>query len=683
MAKKVKKTRKKKHRGLRVLLYSQIFLILVALGALAYYYYGGYAKTVSKLHEDAIELVRNSTAETFRKNQTSIAYDSNGQAISIMNRGEDRFYLTSEKIPQYAKDAAVSIEDKKFYQHKGYDFKAIIRAVWAMVRDRKVSQGASTITQQLARNIFLTQDKTWERKIEEIFIAVELEKKYSKDQILEYYLNNIYFGNGYYGLEAASQGYFNKDVNDLTVSQQVFLIGIPNRPNYYDPVTHMDHTLSRRNRILNNMLEDKKISKLTYNQALAEGISLERSADIYNNYVETFMNMCATKVLMELNGFQFETDFETEDKKKEYESKYQEAYEAANLQLVTGGYRIYTSIDLTMQAKLQADIDQELAKYTETGDDGIYSLQGAAVCIDNNTGLVRAIVGGRSQDLSGYTLNRAYQSYRQPGSAIKPLIVYTPALENGYTPDTIVTDQAIENGPENADGAYLGEITLRTAVAKSRNTVAWQIFNELTPHKCISYLTNMNFQKVSPQDEVPAASIGGFTQGVSPLEMAKGYATIYNDGKMRDAGCITAILDAKGNKIYQSKQEAVVIYQETAAREMTDILTSVFQEGTARGYALSNMACAGKTGTTNKSKDGWFVGYTPYYTTSVWVGYDQPRTLKGLAGSNQPLSIWYTFMKDIHSDLSPMSFPPALNGQSTPDTSEENVDQAVEDSTNP
>ena len=322
MAKKVKKTRKKKHRGLRVLLYSQIFLILVALGALAYYYYGGYAKTVSKLHEDAIELVRNSTAETFRKNQTSIAYDSNGQAISIMNKGEDRFYLTSEKIPQYAKDAAVSIEDKKFYQHKGYDFKAIIRAVWAMVRDRKVSQGASTITQQLARNIFLTQDKTWERKIEEIFIAVELEKKYSKDQILEYYLNNIYFGNGYYGLEAASQGYFTKDVNDLTVSQQVFLIGIPNRPNYYDPVTHMDHTLSRRNRILNNMLEDKKISKLTYNQALAEGISLERSADIYNNYVETFMNMCATKVLMELNGFQFETDFETEDKKKEYESKY-------------------------------------------------------------------------------------------------------------------------------------------------------------------------------------------------------------------------------------------------------------------------------------------------------------------------------------------------------------------------
>lgn len=191
MAKKVKKTRKKKHRGLRVLLYSQIFLILVALGALAYYYYGGYAKTVSKLHEDAIELVRNSTAETFRKNQTSIAYDSNGQAISIMNKGEDRFYLTSEKIPQYAKDAAVSIEDKKFYQHKGYDFKAIIRAVWAMVRDRKVSQGASTITQQLARNIFLTQDKTWERKIEEIFIAVELEKKYSKDQILEYYLGSL------------------------------------------------------------------------------------------------------------------------------------------------------------------------------------------------------------------------------------------------------------------------------------------------------------------------------------------------------------------------------------------------------------------------------------------------------------------------------------------------------------
>ena len=333
---------------------------------------------------------------------------------------------------------------------------------------------------------------------------------------------------------------------------------------------------------------------------------------------------------------------------------------------------------------LQQSVDSGLAGFTEVSDEGIYTLQGAAVCIDNSTGMVKAIVGGRTQDVTGYTLNRAYQSFRQPGSSIKPVLVYTPALERGYTADSIVLDVPIEDGPSNSDGSYLGAITLRRAVELSRNTVAWALLDELTPEVGISYLKAMNFSRLDENDVRLAAALGGFTNGVSPLEMAKAYATLENDGNYRNPSCIMKITDADGNVIYQADQTELEVYKTNAARQMTDILETVMTDGTAKGLKLSDMACAGKTGTTNDNKDGWFVGYTPYYTTSVWVGYDTPRTLTGLTGASYPGQIWQTFMLKIHEGLEPISFSEAASVLNSITTEEWNtsISTNTEETTN-
>ena len=289
---------------------------------------------------------------------------------------------------------------------------------------------------QLARNCFLTQEKTWQRKVEEIFIAWDLEEKYTKDEILEFYLNNIYFGNGYYGILSASRGYFNREVSELSLSQTAFLCAIPNNPTLYDPFVNMEHTLERRDRILLNMKEDGMISERAYKEAVAEQIWLQRpQGHEKNDYVETYAYYCATRALMEEAGFVFETEFATREAEAAYREAYEELYGSCQKDLYTKGYRIYTSLDLGMQERLQAAVNDTLGGYEEVNEEGIYALQASAVCIDNQSGYVKSIVGGRLQEYNGYTLNRAYQSYRQPGSAIKPLIVYAPAFERGYTPD--------------------------------------------------------------------------------------------------------------------------------------------------------------------------------------------------------------------------------------------------------
>ncbi len=631
--------------------------MLLVVAAVAYYYAGGYAAKVSAMKTEAVSMVSHSSKDTFRKSQTSIAYDINGKTLSVLKGEKDVYYIEYEDIPIYVKQAIISTEDKRFYKHNGIDYRGIMRAAVAMIQDGEVTQGGSTITQQLARTVFLSNERTWERKIEEMYIAVELEKKYSKEEILEFYLNNVYFANGYYGIEAAAQGYFGMDVSHLSLSQMIYLCAIPNNPTLYNPLTHADKTQARRDRILKSMLEDQVISESSYQTAVAEQIKTTEPEEIKNNYAETYTYYCATRALMELEGFEFQTVFSDDEEKTAYDREYQSLYDTCNKKLFTGGYRIYTSLDLDAQSQLQTSVDEVLAGFGEKSDEGIYELQGAAVCIDNTTGMVRAIIGGRSQDdVEGYTLNRAFQSFRQPGSAIKPLIVYTPALERGYTPDTTVVDEPIADGPVNGDGTYSGAMSLRQAVARSKNTIAWKIFEELTPEVGISYLEAMGFSNLDANDKRLPASIGGFTNGVSPLEMAKGYATIKNDGGYRNPTCIMKITDADGEVIYQADQTASVIYKENACRQMTDMLQTVITSGTGRGYSLGKMPCAGKTGTTNDNKDGWFVGYTPYYTTSVWVGYDIPKEVPGLGGGTYPGKIWHSFMSWLHDGLEPVDF---------------------------
>ena len=654
-----KKKKKKKYRAFWIFFRVQFILLLLLVAGVCWYFMGGYAGQIKSMQQEAQQLVRSSNADTFRAAQTSMVYAADGSLISTLKGERDSYYLTIDQIPTQAIEAMVSTEDRKFYKHKGIDYKAILRAIKVMIDEGEATQGGSTITMQLARNVFLSQEKTWQRKVEEMFIAMNLEEKYTKDQIMEFYLNNIYFGNGYYGIESASRGYFNRGISELKLPEIVFLCAIPNNPSQYDPLTNKENTIARRNRMLDNMEKAGWITEKTCEDAKNTDVTLERpQALAKNDYVETYTYYCATRALMEQQGFTFRYDFSSMDDKEKYEAAYANLYNDCQKDLYTGGYRIYTSLDLTMQEQLQSAIDETLAGYTGTNEEGIYELQSAAACIDNSNGYVKAIVGGRSQEVSGYTLNRAYQSYRQPGRAIKPLIVYTPSLERGYTPDSKVVDEPIEDGPKNAGGGYRGEMTLRQAAERSVNTVAWKLYEELTPEVGLSYLTEMNFAKLDKEDYRPATSLGGFTNGVSALEMASGYAAIENDGKYRVPTCIVKISDADGNDVYVGEQEEKVVYKQNAARMMTDILTGVLTNGTGKGLALSDMPSAGKTGTSNDQKDGWFVGYTRYYTTSVWVGYDMPRKMEQLMGSTYPGTIWKTFMETIHEGLEPMDFLP-------------------------
>ena len=659
MAKKVKKQKRQKNpveRAIGIVLKIIIALLLAIVvigGVLIYMKYG---KKLIAMESDAKKIVSKSTMETFRQNETSIIYDANGNIMSKLKGEKDVYYIKYSDIPQVAVDAITSIEDKNFFKHKGYDLKAIIRAGLAYIKNKGViTQGGSTITQQLARNIFLSFEESWQRKAREIFIAIELEKKYTKKEIMEFYLNNIYFANGYYGIQSASLGYFGKGVNSLSLSQITFLLSIPNSPTRYNPYENIEGTLARRDRILDQMVLDGKISKAEALKAKSEEIKLKAPKVEKSSYALTFALDRAVKALMKSEGFNFRYSFNSDEVRKAYNENYSEVYSSCQTRLYSGGYRIYTSIDPEKQKLLQDTVDSGLSVSSEKSKSGIYSLQGAAVTIDNSSGRVVAIVGGRSQKLKGSTLNRAYQSFRQPGSTIKPLIVYTPAFEQGYTPESMVKDEKIEGGPANADGAFSGNMTVLDALAKSKNTVAWKLFTEISPAIGIGKLLDMGFSAIADTDYYPSAALGGFTKGVNAVEMASAYAAIENGGEFREPTCIMKMTDSSGNDIvadgFYQKGTSKYIYDENACKMMITCMEAVMTKGTGVGGKLATMPCAGKTGTTNDSKDLWFVGFTKYYTTSVWVGYDIPRSLAGLAYTATPLGIWKTYMDSINNGL--------------------------------
>lgn len=642
-------SRRKKRRIRRLI--AAVIIVLLCAAAIAVL---PAALKVKQLRDEAVAIIAGSTASDFKSTQTTTAYDTDGNVLLTMRSEKDMYYVSYSDIPQAVKDAFVVMEDKKFFSHNGIDYPSIVRAIIANRQSEEIEQGASTITQQLVRNVYLTQEVSYERKITELFAARELEKKYSKEQILEFYINNIYFANGYYGIEAAAQGYFNKSVSELTLSQMVLLTAIPNNPNRYDPVNNMDNALKRRDLILLKMYEDNKINTVNYHGALGETITLDMKQNSYNDYVDTYVRKCATESLMQAYGFTFLNNFESDSAYDSYCDKYDQFYGMCQRKLFGGGYSIYTSIDTRMQAKLQQAVDGAMEGQTEVNEEGVYSLQAAAACIDNSTGNIVAIVGGRSQEHEGYTLNRAYQSYRQPGSAIKPLNVYTPYLQLGATPDSVVTDEAISNGPVNADGSYSGEITLRDAVRVSKNTVAWSIYEKITPKAGTAFLIKLGFKKIYMDKDKAAGALGGFTYGVTAEEMAGGYAALENDGVYRQTTCITRIISVDGTELVNTSGRGTRVYEQDASRMMTDMLETVISDGTGKAAAVDNAIVAGKTGTTNDNKDSWLVGYSRYYTTSVWVGYDMPRSLGSSVNLNK--TIWSSYMEAVHEGLPKLPF---------------------------
>lgn len=633
-----------------------IILVLLAVLVAGIWCYQKYARPILALKSKAEHIAQQSKEEDFKSALTTVVYDSSGEKISTLRSERASYYLTYEELPRAAVDVMLVTEDKKFYAHRGVDLLANVRALYYLIENKgEITQGGSTITQQLARNIYLSNEVSYERKMAEVFLAWELEELYSKNQILEFYLNNIYFGNGYYGIQAAAYGYFGRSVRDLSLSETIFLCAIPNNPSLYDPLVRKEKTLERRDRMLLQMLNDEKITQADYDAATAEEIILGKSSISRHNYVETFVNYCAVRALMEQDGFIFRTRFSGDVDREAYEERYNTSYSYWQQKLFTGGYRVYTSIDLEKQALLQKAVNDGTAEFTDVNEEGIYMLQASAVCIDNETGCVVAIVGGREQEYAGYTLNRAFQSFRQPGSSIKPLVIYTPWFERGLVPDSLVLDEKFEGGPVNA-GAYHGEITVRRAVEQSKNTIAWKLFSELTPEVGLSYLHTMKFGRIVDTDYVPAASLGGLTYGASALEMTAAYAAIENDGVFRTPTCILRITDIDGKELVGDVTKETRVYEQNASRIMTDVLKGVMTVGTARKNNLENALAAGKTGTTDDHKDGWFIGYTGYYTTGVWVGYDMPREVPGMAGSSYPLSIWKEYMDIIHEGLPVMEF---------------------------
>lgn len=649
MAKK-KLSKKKRRRRLIRRIILLVLLLGIATGLLLFL---PKIIRIISLAQDAKTMVNESSVSTFMESGTTVIYDADGNELCTMRDSKDMYYVGIDDIPDTLAQSFIVMEDKDFYKHKGIDFKAIIRAIIANTENDEIVQGASTITQQLAKNIFLTQEVTWERKVKEIFVARDLEKKYTKKQILEFYLNNIYFSNGYYGVGAAAKGYFGKEVKDLTLSEQTFIAAIPNNPTRYNPLTNFDNTVERRDNILARLYNEDIISSMNYYTALDSEVELSKQPVVSrNNSVETYARHCATEGMMQAGGFLFRTNFSNDDDYEQYKKLYEESYTLFQQKLLSGGYSVYTSIDMNIQEQLQSAVDDNLANYTSMKD-GVYEMQGAATCIDNSTGNVVAIVGSRSQELEGYTLNRAYQSYRQPGSSIKPIIDYVPYLQKGNTPDTIVSDEYIQDGPKNADGTYMGNITLRTAVSLSRNTVAWNVLKEITPKVGSSYLLNQGFHKIWMDKDYNAIAIGGFTYGVSTEEMAGAYATIANDGKYRRVTCIVSIYDNRGKIVLDTSNREENIYDSESCRMMTDMLKTAVSEGTGRGAAPDNAIVAGKTGTTNSNYDSWFCGYSAYYTVAVWQGYDYPASIP----QNATVSIFRQFMEQAHKSLAKKDFP--------------------------
>lgn len=611
----------------------------------------------SKYTAEAKEAIAAGGEDIFYSSLTGYIYDDEGTVIKKIKKDKDSSYLKYEDIPKDVVNAFVAIEDRNFWTNPGIDIKGLIRVgIDYITSAGERKHGASTITQQLVRNIYISSEVTLERKFKEMCYALELTKRFTKKDIMEYYVNNIYYANGYYGIEAAAKGYFNKTADELTLSQTAYVCSIPNSPTYYDPVKNPENALKRRNKILDDMLEIGYVSQAAYNEAINEEIVLDTAAKHIENdsYGSSYAMDCVTKYLMQMNGFEFKYVFDSMTDYNTYLESYNEIYEAAYNEIYTSGYKIYTSLNSEKQRILQESIDNSLSFSEDKNENGLYDLQAGATCIDNETNKVVAIIGGRSQDEVSY-LNRGYQSYRQPGSSIKPLVVYAPAIEMGYNANSQIVDMNIDTW-KSTDAVSGSPIIFREAVERSKNGAAWGLMLEITPKKALSYLQNMKYAKIVPDDYYPSAALGGFTYGVTTVEMASGYSTLVNEGIYTEPTCIVSIIDKDGNEIYKESGNNQV-YTKDASLQMIDILKGVITRGTAKSMGWSgDIEAAGKTGTTNDNKDGWFCGVTPYYSLAVWVGYDSPKELTGLYGSSYPAKIWNAAMKEFVSGLPAKSF---------------------------
>ena len=577
----------------------------------------GYSVMGSSISDTALE-------EGLVPDAVSQFYDNENKIIYTTASAEHRLPVKMDKIPKHVRAAFVSIEDNRFYEHSGIDYRGTFRAFVSNIRGQEV-QGGSTITQQLAKNALLTQERTIKRKIEEAFLARRIENKYTKDEILNMYLNQIYFGEGAYGVESASLTYFGKHIQDVTLAEAATLAAIPKSPNYYDPMENPKANKERRDIVLDQMVKYGHITQADAQKAKAEEVKIRKEDN--------------SKKQKDLRSYFF--DYISQQIIDKYDAD----------TLFKGGLKIYTTLDSSMQAKAERAIRYLPDIWTEDSDH-LTQPQVGLVALDPSTGYIKAMIGGRGQD----KFNRAVLAQRQPGSAFKAF-VYLTAMDNGMNAGTMVDDKPLRIGgwaPQNSGGGFHGTVTLRTALSRSYNIPAIRVALKVGTDKVMRMAKAVGITSLVEDGEYtdnnPAMALGGLTKGVSPLEMALGYGTIANNGVMNPPVSITKIVDRNGKTIFEHKPAPKQVVSAKAAYQTTDMLKDVLISGTAGGSGIGRPA-AGKTGTTDYSKDAWFVGYTPNLSCAVWVGDDRNRSMGSMYGSGAPLSIWHDFMVNAIQEI--------------------------------
>ncbi len=651
--KKKKKSKKPKRTWVKVL--KVLFLIILVAGLIIA---GFVARYVMTLANEIPEWDQSDMAGDL----TTTFYDADGAEIAERHGVENRFPVEFDVVPDDLKNAFLATEDMTFYDHMGISIKGIIRSAVVNIKEQRLAQGASTITQLLARNALIDSDtrfqKDWDRKIKEIILAFQIESRYEKDEIFELFLNTIHFGEGTYGVQAAAQTYFGKDVQDLTLAECSLLAGLPQRPTSYNPFNYPDSALGRRSQVLLNMEINGFITTAEKNLANDDPLVL---APKPTGYVE--------------GPYLFFIDYAMEEaetilEEMEYDSD-----------IYRNGYKIYTTMNNQAQTTVE-DLFMNPENFPE--DMNEKQIQSAMVILDHATGEIQAMMGAREY-LSQRGFNRAASTEmnRQPGSALKPVVVYGPALEYGaMSPGTVIDDTPVtiqtEQGPyepTNYDGRYRGLITMREAVRNSVNVPAIKILNEIGIVTGYNFASKLGIPFEENEKYNLSIALGGMSYGCNPLELASAYGAFANEGILVDNYSVTRIETNDGSVIYEVAPQKEVVMSEETAFLMSDMLQTVVNYGTGYNAKIPQWQTAGKTGTTQLptstkaekamfenvtgNKDAWFAGFTKEYTAVVWMGFDitdKDHYLKKIYGGKYPALLFQQAMAPLHEDLAPVNF---------------------------
>lgn len=582
-----------------------------------------------KIPIQSIELVQNSYIEA-----------ADGQVISeIYSKEQNRIYLSEKEIPEIIKEVFITSEDQNFYDHVGFDSAGILRALLVNVKSNEIEQGGSTITQQLARNVYLSHEQSYNRKLSELLYSYQLESQFNKQQILEAYLNAVYFGNGAYGIGTAANYYFSKQLKDLHLAEQVFLSAIPNNPTLYNPLINYKRTKQRQEHLLQLLVKNKLISSAEYDHAVNQKIQLKinERIDKQADYV-TLVYYELKQLIAQNEGYSKKMQQAAAADKNKLELKLTKRVN----DLLSKGIRIHTALDVPTQNKL----NKLLSKHLPMED-----IQGAIVVIDHQTHQIKAVSGGKNYEK--FSFHRAYQAFRQPGSAIKPLLDYAPYIDQkGATSKSkISAGSYCQSGycPKNSSGTYYGLVSLETAFKYSYNTPAVRLLDEIGIRKGLSYLKPFGFTRITQDDYYNLAiAIGGFQYGVSPLELTSAFTTFANNGQYVNNRAITKVTDLSGNTLFEWKDKPIQVWKVTTNNEMRNLLSAAVKSGTGQEAFVSAPYIGGKTGTTNDYNDLWFIGLTDKYTAGVWVGKDNGGSVKRISEQKAHLLIWRDLLRDIN-----------------------------------